>query len=172
MGEKCNRKVDKRSVTFTATMATEKELKATLLRFDQGHLVEALEQQTLTATDHESLLQDLLSIDFEEMCGNFQKSGAAHPPPSTTANGHIKELKSIDDRMEPIEDDLCASVNKATADELHSYLQISLEEISQSHVGVLLLAGGQGTRLGVPYPKGMYDISLPSRKTLYQIQVR
>lgn len=50
---------------------------------------------------------------------------------------------------------------RAAADEL----------IAAGRVGVILVAGGQGTRLGFPHPKGMYRIGPVSNRSLFQMHV-
>ncbi|CAF1091958.1 unnamed protein product [Adineta steineri] len=115
------------------------------------------------------LLHDINEVDFERV---NQAYDAIKQELLTETNGQTKTEtpQVIDDIMEPIPDHMAGSINEASKEQLDTYRQQGLKAVSKCNVCVLLLAGGQGTRLGVDYPKGMFDVDLPSKKSLYQIQ--
>lgn len=50
--------------------------------------------------------------------------------------------------------------------------QNGVEAIREGEVAVVILSGGQGTRLAAPVPKGMMELDIPSHSTLLEIQLR
>lgn len=73
-------------------------------------------------------------------------------------------------KLEPLPDSAVASVLDSKAEELDKWYDSGLSLVSQNKVAVVLMAGGQGTRLGSSAPKGCFNIGLPSQKSLFQIQ--
>ena len=46
--------------------------------------------------------------------------------------------------------------------------RLGVDAIRRGSVGVVILSGGQGTRLGFNGPKGMFNLGMPSAKTIFQ----
>ncbi|KAI1280483.1 UDP-N-acetylhexosamine pyrophosphorylase [Halotydeus destructor] len=132
-------------------------LKAELQAVGQEHLLQFWD--ILTDDQKEVLYADLKTIEFGEVTRVFKES--------TQPNS---EHDFDDSQLEPLPDEVYEGVSSAKDEDLAGYREEGLRQISEGRVAVLLLAGGQGTRLGVNYPKGMYDVGLPSHKTLYQLQ--
>ncbi|KAM3825467.1 UDP-N-acetylhexosamine pyrophosphorylase-like protein 1 isoform 1-T1 [Vipera latastei] len=134
----------------------EEELRGRLERAGQRHLLRFWAE--LGPGPREALLAP---EELAEHCRRAAQARARQERPGP---------ERLDGRMEPLPPEALGGVRNGDPAALQRWEQEGLRQISQGTVAVLLLAGGQGTRLGVPYPKGMFDVGLPSHKTLYQIQ--
>lgn len=139
-------------------MTTETKIRAALKTNRQEHLLQFYEE--LSEDRKTTFLDQLRTIDFDQVNHLFEAA-------QESLNGQGTKL---DNKMKPVPADKFEAEESTRSDLLASYRKTGLEEISKGHVAVLLMAGGQGTRLGVSYPKGMYSVGLPSGKTLFQIQ--
>jgi UDP-N-acetylglucosamine/UDP-N-acetylgalactosamine diphosphorylase len=122
-------------------------------KYGQEHLLKFYEQ--LSPAEQSALLEQILSVDFAQVAALHrdlvvnkaaEKAAAAVEPMRAKA----WEEHGIAERA--------AMANQG------------MRALRDGRVAAFLVAGGQGTRLGFDGPKGMFDIGLPSRKSLFQLQ--
>lgn len=130
-----------------------KKVLVLLEKHDQKHLLKFFNEISLE--DQEKLLDEILNIDFELIESIFEgiKSDI----------GSKKELGKV----EPADSYVWREYSD---EEKHKIFKKGIELIGDGKVAVVLVAGGQGTRLGHNGPKGTFSIGLPSGKTLFQLQ--
>ncbi|TDH64886.1 hypothetical protein CCR75_004011 [Bremia lactucae] len=116
----------------------------------QGHFDDA---DKLSALEAQELTKELETLDFDLLQKNFQASTSA----KTSETGTIEPLDSFD------------LLEQCHIQKKLRWKKLGFEAIAHGQVCALVLSGGQGTRMGYAGPKGMYDIGLPSEKSLFQL---
>jgi UDP-N-acetylglucosamine/UDP-N-acetylgalactosamine diphosphorylase len=129
------------------------KIRALAEKYGQSHLLRFYDQ--LSPAAQTALLEQINTIDFELM--NSLYHNVALNPPDILGAGLLTPLPSQS----------WAKFDRET----RSYLwEQGLSLIGAGKVAAVLVAGGQGTRLGHSGPKGTFDIGLPSGKSLFQLQ--
>ncbi|KAI1827836.1 nucleotide-diphospho-sugar transferase [Xylaria intraflava] len=137
------------------TAANVAALKAKFESAEQGHVFAFYD--SLSDTEKETFFNQLQKIDPVRI--NKLWHAAQNPP---------KEAEST--VVEPLPESATASILDSKPEDLQRWYNLGLDLIGKGEVAVILLAGGQGTRLGSKAPKGAYNIQLPSQKSLFQLQ--
>ncbi|KAI9498637.1 nucleotide-diphospho-sugar transferase [Zychaea mexicana] len=146
---------------MTISDIPDSELQALKTRYEQagqGHVLQFLDQ--LAPAEQRELYDQLSAMDVERVNQIYTKAIA----------GAEAASKDQEAAVEPLSEDVFDSVIKASAETRNDWETLGLKQIAQGKVAVILMAGGQGTRLGSSAPKGCYDIKLPSSKSLFQLQ--
>lgn len=125
------------------------ELKHLLTKHNQEHLLSYYDK--LSEEDKVNLSSQIENIDWKlidlALKGNHQqKSGCFEPLKGIS----IKEIETKKDK----------------------YFHIGINKIREGKVAAVLLAGGQGTRLGCEGPKGMVNIGLTKELYIFEILFR
>jgi UDP-N-acetylglucosamine/UDP-N-acetylgalactosamine diphosphorylase len=122
-------------------------------QFKQEHLFGHYEG--LAPADQDILVQQILSVDFAQLAGLYRD---------------LVQNQSGPGSREVIEPLRAAPWEDFSITERATLANMGMRALREGKVAAFLVAGGQGTRLGHNGPKGVFDIGLPSRKSLFQLQ--
>jgi len=118
--------------------------------YGQEHLLKFY--PSLSEASKEKLLDQIEKLDFDNLRELFHQTKQ-----QSVSIGGISPIEAFD-----LED--------YTEEERKHLAEIGWDRLRQGKVAALVVAGGQGSRLGHEGPKGTYNIGLPSGKSLFQLQ--
>jgi len=124
------------------------ELRLRLKDYGQDHVLAGWEK--LGENDRRALAAQLKALDLEQLRGLHAARDQKHTLP---------DFSRLAPLPHPVE----------TAEQLAHFAQLGEQAFRDGTVAFLMVAGGQGTRLGFDNPKGMFPIGPVSGKTLYQL---
>lgn len=131
------------------------EIYKKLEKYNQTHLLRFYDE--LNDEEKEQLLNDINSVDFEEL---------KHITSENNANGNDVNTSATKYELTPID---VIDKYSIDADENSKFTQIGEELIKSGKVAVCTMAGGQGSRLGHNGPKGTFIVPLKEPKSIFQI---
>lgn len=126
------------------------EVKKILSKYNQEHLIQFYSE--LTEKQKSDLLNQILKIDFEEILNLYEESKL--------------EVLNSTENIEPLDYSIKADFTKSEKKQLTS---LGIKAIKSGKVGVITLAGGQGSRIGFSGPKGTFSLETTPRKSLFEI---
>lgn len=127
-------------------MITYEEAKKMLADYGQEHILRYYDE--LSAEEQNSLLVQTEKIDFSILSALDSKNNAA-----------LKRGK-----IEPISAVTAADIARNSEE----YRSVGLDAIRSGKVAAVLLAGGQGTRLGFDKPKGMFNVGVTRELYIFE----
>ena len=135
-------------------MPNRQELTARLAPFKQEHLLRFWDE--LDDAGRRRLASQIQAIDFEQICQLAQQGASTQDWAAMSRRATPPPAMRLADRDGGRKIAADARARGAAA-------------LAAGEVGVLMVAGGQGSRLGFDHPKGMYSIGPVSRVSLLQI---
>lgn len=134
-----------------------RELRQRFEEADQGQVFSFIDRRIGSLADHQKLIADLTTLDLPRVASLYRAAKAAEKSEASApleALGPAPHKEGVADKQR------------------HQWRSAAYEAMRAGRVGVVLLAGGQGTRLGSDRPKGEYVVGSPSGKSLFEIQAQ
>lgn len=130
-----------------------KKVNLLLAEYGQEHLIRFISK--LSPLEVEKLLDEILNIDFNLISSLYK---------------NLVQKCSIDTNEHKITPMISSEWEGFDNEEKAKFNKIGMKALQEGKAAAVLVAGGQGTRLGHKGPKGTFSIGLPSDKSLFQLQ--